>query len=49
MKKDMIRKLDMEPLRDFWANDGQLALLSKEAGIKFYSLFDGRIVGLFYK
>lgn len=49
MKKDMIRKLEMEPLRDFFANDGQLYMLSKEANIKLYSLFDERIVGLFYK
>ena len=49
MKKDMIRKLEMEPLRDYFANDGQLALLSKEAGVKFYSLFDERIVSLFYE
>jgi len=48
MKKDMIRKLHMEPLKDFWANDAQLYLLSKKSGIKFYSLFDGQIVGLFY-
>lgn len=49
MKKNMILKLHMEPLRDFWANDGQLALLSRAAGIKFYSLFDENIVSLFYK
>ena len=49
MKKNMILKLHMEPLRDFWANDGQLALLSRSAGIRFYSLFDENIVSLFYK
>ena len=49
MKKDMIRKFSLEPLNDFWANDGQLYLLSKKSGIKFYSLFDESIVSLFYK
>ena len=48
MKKDMIRKLHLEPLNNFWANDAQLYLLSKKSGIKFYSLFDEQIVGLFY-
>ena len=49
MKKNMIKKLHLEPQEDYFANDGQLYLLSKKAGIKFYSLFDEDIVGLFYK
>lgn len=49
MKKNMIKKLHLEPQEDYFANDGQLYLLSKKAGIKFYSLFDEDIVGLLYK
>ena len=49
MKKNMIKKLHLDPIDDYYANDGQLCLLSKKAGIKFYSLFDEHIVGLFYK
>ena len=49
MKKNMIRKLHLEPSDDFFENDGQLYMLSKKAGIKLYSLFDEQIVGLFYR
>lgn len=49
IKKDMLNKLHIEPKTDLFENDGQLALLSNEANIKLYSLFDESIVGLFYK
>ncbi|RAP50969.1 MAG: hypothetical protein BZ136_00285 [Methanosphaera sp. rholeuAM74] len=49
MKEDILRKFHLNPSNNFWANDGHLSLLSREAGIKLYCLFDEGIVGLFYR
>ena len=49
IKDDMIRKLGMNPSKEFWDKDGQLVFLSKDADIELYSLFDENIVGLFYE
>ena len=48
MKKEMLKKFHIEPLRDYYANDGQLYQLLKGTDMPFYNLFDESIVGLFY-
>ena len=49
MKKEMLRKFRIEPEDGFYANDGQLYELSKKVGINLYSLFDEKIVRLFFE
>ena len=47
MKVDTIKKLNLEVEDGFYAQDGQFYLIAKKAGIKLYSIFDGRIERLF--
>ena len=49
MKKDFLRKFNIEPLDGFYTNDGQFYQLIKSSGLKFYSLFSEEIVRLFFK
>jgi len=49
MKNEMIKKFHIEPEKGYYAMDGQLYQLYNNLGIKFYSLFNENIVGLFYK
>ena len=47
MKIDTIKKFNLEVEDGFYAQDGQFYLIAKKAGIKLYSIFDGRIERLF--
>ena len=47
MKVDTIKKLNLEVEDGFYAQDSQFYLIAKKAGIKLYSIFDGRIDQLF--
>ena len=47
MKVDTIKKLNLEVEDGFYAQDSQFYLIAKKAGIKLYSIFDGRIERLF--
>ena len=47
MKIDTIKKFNLEVEDGFYAQDGQFYLIAKKAGIKLYSIFDGRIDRLF--
>ena len=49
MKKDFLKTFKITPQDWYYALDGQLQLLSKNAGIKGYSLFKGEILELFDK
>ena len=49
MKKDFLMKFKIEPETWYYAMDAQFYLLCRNAGLKFYSLFDDNIVRLFYK
>ena len=47
MKKDFLEKFNITPLEWYYSLDGQLQLLSKNAGIKGYSLYNDEILKLF--
>ena len=49
MKKDFIRKFRIEPENGFYATDAQFYQLAKKSGIKLNSLYDERIVKLFFE
>lgn len=49
MKKDFLNKFKIEPESWYYAMDAQFYQLSKKAGLKFYSIFDEKIVQLFFK
>ena len=49
MKIDFLHKFRIEPLKGYYANDGQFYILAKKSGVKLYSLLDGRIVDLFFE
>ena len=49
MRIDFLNKFKIVPEKGYYAQDAQFYLLSKKAGIKFYSLFDENIVRLFFK
>ena len=49
MKKDCIRKFRIEPADGFYATDAQFYQLAKKSGVKLNSLYDERIVKLFFE
>ena len=49
MRDYTLRKFRIEPENGYYANDGQYYQLAKKSGIKLYSLFDERIMGLFFE
>ena len=49
MKKDTLRKFRIKPERGYYANDAQLYLLAKKSGITLNSLFDEKIIRLFFE
>ena len=49
MKKDSMRKFRIEPENGFYATDAQFYQLAKRSGIKLNSLYDERIVKLFFE
>ena len=49
MRKYTLRKFRIEPENGYYANDGQYYQLAQKSGIKLYSLFDERIMGLFFE
>ena len=49
MKKDSMRKFRIEPENGFYATDAQFYQLAKKSGIKLNSLYDERIVKLFFE
>ena len=46
-RKEQLEAFNIIPNNDYYANDGQLRILSEKAGIKFYSLFNQEIKDLF--
>lgn len=49
MREYTLRKFRIEPENGYYANDGQYYQLAQKSGIKLYSLFDERIMGLFFE
>ena len=49
MKKYTLRKFRIEPEKGYYANDAQFYQLAEKSKIKFYSLFDEKIIRLFFK
>ena len=48
MRNYTLRKFRIEPETGYYAIDGQYYLLAKKSGVKLYSLFDGRIMGIIF-
>ena len=49
MREYTLRKFRIEPENGYYANDGQYYQLAKKADVKLYSLFDDKIIGLFFE
>ena len=47
MKIETLKRFKLNAENGFYAQDGQFYLIAKKAGIKLYSIFDGRIERLF--
>ena len=49
MKIDFLKKFRIEPLKGYYANDGQFYELAKKSDVKLYSLLDDGIVNQFFE